>query len=210
MSTINAMYEVEFRCHFNNLEGAYRILPFLNSCLHRKVTWKGSFYGKELFQSGRLLRITDVVEGGNTRYYIVWKGPDIGKFTNIRQEMVEEITTGIDDSAVLTLLGGRKSISGREEAIQEVEQLGYHRFMSWTGTDITGYYEPLGLNMKLMTCAILKWPIIVEIEKMAKNKEAALMVELELEEVSKRFKLVDYLVKQEPPTLLFEVTFGTK
>ena len=206
----STLYEVEIRCQFDNPEEAYQTLPFMRSCLHRQVTWNGTFYGLELFKSGRVLRITDVVLGKNTQYYLVWKGPDTGKFANIRQEIVEDITTGIANSTIMSFLGGRERIRSKNEAIQELEMLGYHRFMSWTGSDLTGYYDPYGISVKLMSCAMLKWPLLVEIEKSANTQEEATRYESELYELSRQFQLQGHLVREEPPSLLYAGLFGNE
>jgi adenylate cyclase class IV len=206
----NAPFEVEFRCHFDSPEKAYEVLPFLRSCLHRKFTWTGTFYGLELFQSGQLLRIAEVIEGEDKQCYVTWKGPDTGKFANIRQEIVENITAGITDSRVLGLLGGKEHLQDKNEVIRELERLGYHQFMSWSGIDVTGFYELDAINVKLMSCEILKWPWLVEIEKMASTKEEAARCERELHELSLQFRLQEYLVKEEPPSLLYEKVFGHK
>lgn len=60
MITQNALFEIEIRCHFGSDEEAYRVLPFLNSCLQNENTWVTTFYGIELFRSGQLLRASDV------------------------------------------------------------------------------------------------------------------------------------------------------
>ena len=210
MDLKNAPFEVEFRCRFDNPEDAYQVLPFMRSCLQSKVVWSGTFYGRELFQSGQVLRISDVVEGNNTQYYLCRKGPDTGKFANIRQEITENINAGIADSAILSSLGGRKPIRNKTEAIQELEGLGYYRFMSWSGVDITGFYEPYGINVKLMSCEMLQWPWLVEIEKMAATEEEASRCQSELFELSREFRLQRHLVKEEPPSLLYASVFGRK
>ena len=210
MALKNALFEVEFRCHFNNPDDTYPALPFMRSCLHRQVAWTGTFYGLELFQSGWVLRITDVVEGEDTRCYIGWKGPDTGKFANIRQEIVEDITVGIADSTILSLLGGRERIQNKNEAIQELERLGYHRFMSWRGIDITGYYKPYDISVKLMSCAMLKWPFLVEIEKTADTEEEANRCEQDLYKLCGQFQLQSRLVREEPPSLLYDTVLNPK
>jgi hypothetical protein len=82
--------------------------------------------------------------------------------------------------------------------------------MSWRGADLLGDYKPLGVSMKLMTCRTLKWPVLVEIEKSAKTKEEALVSENELRAFCDRFGLNDRLVRDEPPTLLYEARFRQK
>jgi adenylate cyclase class IV len=210
MTLENALFEVEFRCHFNNPDDVYQALPFMRSCLHHQVAWSGTFYGLELFQSGRVLRITDVVEGEDTRCYIGWKGPDTGKFANIRQEIVGDITDGITDSTILSFLGGRERILTKNEAIQELESLGYNRFMSWMGTDLTGNYEPYGISVKLMSCAMLKWPFLVEIEKMATTEEEANQCEQALYKLCDQLQLQSRLERKEPPSLLYDTVFNPK
>lgn len=210
MNLNNASFEVEFRCHFNNPENAYDVLPFMRSCLKCRVPWSGTFYGRELFESGRVLRIAEVANGGDTEYYLTWKGPDTGKFANIRQEIGENITTGIANSSVLGLLKGIGRFQNKDEVIRELERLGYYQFMSWSGVDITGFYEPDNINVKLMSCEMLKWPCLVEIEKMASTKEEAVRCENELFDLSRKFQLQEYLVKDEPPDLLYTNIFGHK
>ncbi len=205
----NVPFEIEFRCHFNNPDDAYRALPFLHSCLHQRVTWNGTFYGRELFQSGQLLRTAKVYERDNDVFYLTWKGQDIGKFANIRQEIVEDITTGITNSTILNLLGGGKNIQNKNEVIQELERLGHYRFMSWSGVDTFGFYEPYNINVDLMSCEILRYPLLVEIEKTAATEEDSYQCESELEELSRQFRLEGYLVREEPPLLLYTSIFGS-
>ena len=151
-----------------------------------------------------------MVEGEDTQCYIGWKEPDTGKFANIRQEIVEDITVGIADSTILSFLGGRERIQNKNEAIQELERLGYHRFMSWTGTDLTGYYKPYDISVKLMSCTMLKWPFLVEIEKTADTEEEANQCEQALYKLCGQFQLQSRLVREEPPSLLYDTAFNHK
>jgi hypothetical protein len=82
--------------------------------------------------------------------------------------------------------------------------------MSWRGADFFGDYKPLDVSMKLMTCRTLRWPVLVEIEKSAKSKKEALVRENELRSFCDRFGLNDRLVREEPPTLLYEARFPQK
>jgi hypothetical protein len=203
LSLKETVYEVEFRCHFENTAEAYRALPFLQACLTRRIEWVTAFYGIDFFRSGRLLRVADVTSDKNTRTYLGWKGPDTGHFANIRREIDEDITAGIDDSVILDLLGGNHSLSARNEVIQELERLGHHRFMAFEGINITGKYEPLGLSLKLMPCAVLKWPLMLEIEKTAGSEAEAIQCEKGLYDLCFQYQLQDRVVREEPPTLLF-------
>ncbi len=208
MTSQDALYEVEVRCHFNDADEVYQTLPFLNSCLEHEATWVTAFYGLELFQSGQLLRAGEAVIDKETRHFLGWKGPDIGKFANIRQELHEEITSGITNSAILKHLGGNDNVGSSDEVIQELERLGYDRFMSFGGIDLTGYYEPYGISLKLMNCEMLKWPLLVEIEKTANNEEEAIRCEEALRKLCGQFQLQGRLVREEPPSLLYDSLFN--
>lgn len=70
------LYEVETRVYFNNSEEAYSALPFLKGCLINKSEWKTSMYGKELFNSDKILRTSGIKTNGITRYYIGYKLQD--------------------------------------------------------------------------------------------------------------------------------------
>jgi len=208
MAKTKELFEVEFRCHFNSPEDAYHTLPFLRSCLKRRVPWTGTLYGLELFKSGQILRTGRTNEDGKIYDYITWKGPDTGGFCNIRREIGENITNGISSSTILKMLGGKRSIQNKDEAVQELERLGYHPFMSWEGVDTYGYFQPHNINVKLMSCEILKWPWIVEFEKTAETEQEATKREVELYEFSREFWLWKHIFKEEPTQLLYEKVFG--
>jgi adenylate cyclase class IV len=206
--TLQPEFEVEFRCHFDGPEDAYRALPFLRSCLTRRVPWSGTYYGLELFRAGKVLRMSEVSEDNKTQYYIAWKGPDTGKFCNIRREMEEIIGESTAGSPILEMLGGKADPKSKDEVAQELERLGYHQFMSWSGVDSLGYYEPYDIKVKLMSCPVLKYPWIVEMEKMAATEAEASQCEKELDELSRKLELQDRVFREEPPQLLYEKIFG--
>ncbi|MBU5677077.1 hypothetical protein KQI88_11710 [Alkaliphilus sp. MSJ-5] len=74
--------------------------------------------------------------------------------------------------------------------------------MSLSGTNITGHHEKLQIDFKLMKCSILKYPLLLEIEKSAETIEEALRQELVLEDFITKYKLESRIIKEEPPTLL--------
>jgi adenylate cyclase class IV len=203
-------YEVEFRCRFDSPEDAYRALPFLQLSLTRRVPWTSTMYGLDFFQSGKLLRIGEGTYNGKIQYFLSFKGPDIGNFCNIRQEIDENITEGITGSIILRTLGGKTNLKTRDEAALELERLGYKPFMSWSGVDILGVYQPFGINVKLMSATVLEWPCIVEIEKIAAAEEEARQCEIELQKICRQFHLESRLLKTEPPQLLYDKVFGHK
>ena len=188
-------------------DDVYQALPFTRSCLQHKNTWITAFHGLELFKLGQLLRTGDVFIDKDIRHFLNWKGPDIGKFTNIRQEFEEEITPATTKSTIIRSLGGRENISGISEVIQELERLGHHRFMSFEGTNLAGYYKSYNISVKLMSCAALKWPLMVEIEQTANTEEEAVQCEQTLRELCDQLQLHNRLVREEPPSLLYDALF---
>jgi hypothetical protein len=86
-------------------------------------------------------------------------------------------------------------------------RLGHHKFMSFRGHDLFGNYERFDFSVKLMTCHLLRWPVLLEVEKVATTREEALIREAELREFCDRFDLHDRLVREEPPTLLYATRF---
>ena len=197
-------YEVEIRCHFSNADEAYRTIPFLRACLKHEMVWFSGIYGEDFFKAGKLLRMSKTTVDGETKYFMGWKGSNTGTFANIREEIDEVITNGITISRILEKLGSQNLTMPRNKISAELKKLGHRRFMSWRGADLFGDYKPLDVSMKLMTCRTLKWPVMVEIEKSAKTKEEARVRENELRAFCDRFGLNDRLVREEPPTLLYE------
>ena len=196
------LYEIETRVYFNSQEEAFNTLPFLHDCLKKQTEFETRMYGIKLFNSGKILRVSDVKDNNTTKVYLGYKEPDIGKIFNIRNEIDEEITYGITESFILQSIEGIKKAVNIRNINQLLESLGHKQFMSLTGTNITGYYEKLQIDLKLMKCSILKYPLILEIEKSAENLEEAFRQELELKNFITEYKLESRIVKEEPPTLL--------
>jgi adenylate cyclase class IV len=205
---MKTQYEVEIRCHFNSAAEAFTALPFLQGCLGHSMVWSSNICAPELFQAGLLLRMSKTTIDGKPKYFLGWKGPDTGSFANIREEIDEVITDGIADSLILHKLGIRKGFLTREQIRKELKSRGLGRFMAFRGGDRFGYYEPLGLHLKLMGCRALKWPVLVEFEKTAHSLKETKSRESELREFCDSFGLNDRLVREEPPTLLYEARFG--
>jgi hypothetical protein len=202
----NTVYEVEFRCHFESVDEASAYLPFLLTGLKRRCTWKTAIHGLSYFQSGKLIRTAGVVDDRGPKYYVGWKGPDTGKFANIRQELDEEITPKTY-SNILRYLGGKAQVNNLNDVIGELDRLGHRQFMQFEGEDSSGYDEKYGVQLKLMTCRKLKWPLIVEIEKSAGTIEDTARCEQSLYALCQEFHLQGHVVREEPPTLLYNVMF---
>jgi hypothetical protein len=203
-----AQYEIEFRCQFTSDEEAYQVLPFLKASLKRAYTWFDNYHGLAVFQSGRVLRVSGVSGPQGRQYFLGWKGPDHGRFANFRREFNEETTGQIAHSAILRHFCQAKRAFTPPEIEPELDRAGYTQFMTYSGDSLTGRDEERGLNTKLMHCAILRWPIMVELEKIAATQAEALECQRQLEEISLRYNLERRLVKEEPGTLLYQKLFN--
>lgn len=203
----NVTYEVETRVYFSSDEEAFKLLPFLKKDLKRKAAWVTNTYGLDLFKSGSLLRASEVHSDGQMRAYIGYKQPDTGTFCNIRIELDEEITDELQDSTVLKAINA-EDVSINPGNVDEIlASLGYAKFMTFKGDNLTGYNEEYDVALKLMHCNTLEYPIMLEIEKSAGSAEEALKAEEELKELVNRLGLSDRVVRKEPPTLLYEALF---
>ena len=202
-----AHYEIEFRCQFNNDAEAYRILPFLKASLNKEYTWFDNYHGMEVYQRGEVLRASGVDGVSGKRFFLGWKGPDQGRFANLRRELDEETTGGLVDSAILQQFCGVLKTWTADEVAPALERAGYLKFMHYEGHSLTGRDEKLGVNTKLMHCPVLKWPLLVELEKLANSESEARQCEKDLEAICRDYNLTQYLVKEEPGTLLYQATF---
>jgi len=198
------MYEIETRVYFDSQEEAFDTLPFLQECLKNKIEWKTRMYGAELFNLGKILRVSDFEHNGMKRAYLSYKEQDIGEIFNIRKEIDEEITLGISDSYILRLIDGAEQEISMENISQILESLGHKQFMILKGTNLTGCYEKSQIDLKFMECTILKYPLLLEIEKSAEALEEALKKELELKNFIAEYKLENRVVRKEPPALIKE------
>lgn len=208
MENYMLQYEVEIRCHFAVLDEVYQSLTFFRESIYSEATWNTGIYGLLLFNSGELLRVGEVHIGDETKIFLRWKSQDAGTFANIRTEIGDEITNGIKDSLVLRQLGGQSGFLTAKQVIEELDRLGHYRFMGFKGHDWYGKYEPLDIEIKMMHCPILKWPLLVEFEKIAGTIEEAKIYETELESFTRQFGFEDRLIHDEPPTLLYSVMFA--
>lgn len=196
--------EVETRVFFTSPEEAFSRIPFLKEALTRKNRWSTTHYGFQLFSEDQVLRINQTIEDDwHFRFFLGWKGKDCGKFANIREEIDEEITNGIEDSRIFSLLGGATSHASPESVLNELNRLGFDAFMTFHGCNQTGFYQELGIDLKLMNCPSLSTPYIVEIEKTASHMSDALSKEEDLRRIVDELGLTNRLIHEEPPTLFY-------
>ncbi len=62
----------------------------------------------------------------------------------------------------------------------------------------------LKVNLKIMFCDYLIFPILLEIEFIASNKGRAFFYEKVIEEIAGNYKLINKIIKKEPPQILFD------
>ncbi|HSW57414.1 MAG TPA: hypothetical protein VLH15_03355 [Dehalococcoidales bacterium] len=203
-----AKYEIEFRCHFSSREESYQMLPFLKSSLGLEYDWFDSYHGLDIYRSGQVLRVGGILEKGYTRTFLGWKGEDSGSFANIRREYNEEVSGGVQESQIMRQFCQKAGAFRAEEIEPALDRAGYTQFMAYKGNSLVGRDASLGVNTKLMFCAILKWPVLVELEKIAGSLAEAQECQKELYRISRQFNLENHLVKEEPGTLLYQKTFG--
>ena len=202
-------YEIEIRFCVAHPEEAYTLLPFLEQSLGAPKVWATEIVGRAIYESGRLLRLGRVPPEGNTRYYLGYKGEDIGKVANIRQEWGEEITTGIEQSAILANLGLTGAYSTHAAVVDALRAAGHELFMGFAGVDRLGYYAPLEIHTKLCQCAaILDEQFLIELEMNATSLEDARAAEQQLLALAEEYGIRDRLFRDEPPTMLYQRTFG--
>jgi adenylate cyclase class IV len=195
--------EVETRFFFKDQAEAFDILPFLAPCFTRNNRWKTVHFGPDLFQTDIMLRIGESQRETGNRIFLGWKGPDRGSFANIRAELDEEISAGIVDSQILTILGGEPQKTSALTVAEELIRLGHTPFMEFTGENRFGFYEQLNLHLKLMSCPVLAHPFMLEIEKTAVTDAEGLELERELLAFTRQYRLEDRVVRDEPTTLLY-------
>jgi hypothetical protein len=82
--------------------------------------------------------------------------------------------------------------------------LGYSEFMSFSGRSLIGFLDDWKLSIKLMFCKFIEFPVILEIEREAKTKNDISQLIYELMEFSNKYNLINRIVNDEPPTLLYK------
>jgi hypothetical protein len=155
-----------------------------------------------------VLRASGVSGIHGKRYFLGWKGHDRGRFANLRREFNEETSGRIENSVIMRYICKTQKVYLPEEIEPALDLAGYTKFMSYQGHGLTGRYEALGVNTKLMHCQSIRWPILVELEIIAATQAEARKCQNQLERICHDFRLEDHLVKEEPGTLLYQKTFG--
>lgn len=202
----NLHYEVETRVYFESYEEALDKAVFLKDCLKREVDWTTYMFGPELYKSGRLLRMSRVEGKNHRKFWLGYKDKDIGKLYNVRAELDENITGGVQCSEVLKASCGGDYPVSPENVFELLEKLGHKQFMAFSGKNFVGEFE--GFSLKLMNCEVLKHKWLLEIEMGSADVDGAHSKEKELKSFADRWKMQDRIVMEEPPALLFEAIYS--
>lgn len=202
-------YEIEIRFIVDSPAEAFALLPFLEESLGGPRPWATAMIGRDVYESGRLLRLARVPPTGNTRYHLGYKEADLGTVANIRQEWGEDITDGIDRSAILAALSLAATYGSRAAILDTLRQAGYTAFMEFAGVDRLGYAVQHDLHTKLCQCtAILDDRYLIELEMNATTLEDARAAERKLLQLAETYGITDRLFRDEPPTMLYKRVFG--
>lgn len=197
-------YEIEIRFVVDTPDEAFQLLPFLEASLGSPKRWKTDIIGEQIFRDGRLLRIGQVYDEENVCSFLGYKGPDVGRFANIRQEWGEEITGGIVNSTILRKMKIDDDFSSAEAVTSALSRAGHRSFMSFSGEDSLGFYEPLSIHTKLCRCQdIVGERTLIELELSANSPSDAESAEIRLMEIARQYNLTKMLLRDEPPTLLY-------
>ncbi len=202
---IPSTYEVETRFRFLCPDEVWDVLPMFQSHIRQEVEWHTIHYGQTLFKADQILRINHTIRQGKSSSSLGWKEPDQGKSVNIRIEIEEAVTQGIQNSNILTRLGCDKAFDTPAALATELVSLGHPKFMEFFGRNLTGEYEPHGFHLKLMLASdpFLGYPLLFEIEKTAHSPEQAAEFEKEITEFVRDHRLEERVIREEPPTLLY-------
>lgn len=201
-------YEIEIRFRIDSERGAYALLPFLEESLGEPAIWSTDILSRPIYEAGKLLRIGRVPTTQGTRLFLGAKGPDVGRSANIRQEWGEEITHGASGSTILALVGIHGDFVTGQAVAEALTAAGHLPFMTFSGADRLGFYAPLQLHTKIMRCEkILGDDVLIELELAASSLEAAREAEAKLHAIAEEYGITNLLLREEPPTLLFQHTF---
>ena len=198
-------YEVEIRFIAETAEEAFTTVPFLEASLGESKEWSTEILDRSIFEDGRLLRVGWAQSGDVRLDFIGFKGPDEGRVANIRQEWGEEISDGIVDSQIMALLGLSATFATADAIRKTLVDAGHVPFMSFSGVDRLGHHAPLAIHTKLARCpAILDDRVLVELEMEANTLTEAESAERSLLNIAEQYNIVERLVRDEPPTMLYK------
>lgn len=227
-------YEVETRLKFNNKYEILDVFPQFKNLNFKRLKWNTIILSKPIFLTGRQLRISDVILDDQTYTYLGFKEEDIGSFCNIRAEIDEQISNlqefgkksiiinkvlksvqnpennkiiTIDDFLKVYNLDKFLFFEGESEiaSIELSNIINREKLLQNLKVEKVYKLDELKLNLKIMYCNYLKYPLLFEIEMIAKNKKQAFLFEKIIEEIADLYNLKEQVIRKEPPILLFEI-----
>lgn len=207
MIKIKSIYEVESRFHFKDEEEIFEKLPFIKDSLKTDLKWESLHYGHRLFKEDIVLRMSTVDYASSKMQSISYKEEDLGEKINVRREYSEIINEELLQSKIINILGGNRAVNSWSGITEELLELGHKKFMSFRGQSRVGHYGPLNLDIKIMYCSALRYPLLLELEKAASDIEDAKIKSRELWELIEEYELKDKMIIKEPPTLLYETIY---
>jgi len=204
---IKSIYEVESRFQFKDEEEIFVKLPFVKNSLKTDLKWESIHYGPRLFKEDIVLRMSTVDYANSKMQSISYKEADLGEKINVRREYSEIINEELLQSKIINILGGNRAVNSWSGITEELLELGHKNFMSFRGQSRVGHYGPLNLDIKIMYCSALRYPLLLELEKAASDIEDAKVKSRELWELIEEYELKDKMIIKEPPTLLYETIY---
>ena len=204
---MNFNYEVETRFYFKDEHELNDKLPFLKKYFDREIEWRTKHYGLDLFKQDIILRINESSVDNSNFVTLGYKERDIGGEINIRKEYDEDIRNGIVNSSILGKLGLINSLKSVDDIEMLLERKGFGKFMSFNGRSILGYFKDLNFSLKLMMCKSIGVPCILEIERVSKSFKDVDKHKLDILKFVNEYNLLNILLKDEPPTLLYKKLF---
>jgi len=203
----NYIYEVETRFYFKNEAEVYKLLPFVKDSFQKNIIWETWHFGENLHKEDIILRLNKSIVNNNKIYYMLcFKEKDISEsnLINIRKEYEEDISDGFISNIYANNLKGECTLLNKDNVMLKLSILGYSEFMSFSGRSLIGFLDDWKLSIKLMFCKFIEFPVILEIEREAKTKNDISQLIYELMEFSNKYNLINRIVNDEPPTLLYK------
>jgi hypothetical protein len=205
----NFLYEVETRFHFKDKDEVFSFLPDFRTSFTKSINWETWHYGKHLFHKDIILRIGKSIDSQGDYFSLGYKEKDISQnIINIRKELNENIDQPIYSKIYSDILKGNKLIISKDNIFKKLFALGYSEFMYFKGNSLLGYNDKYKIDIKLMFCNDIKYPVLLEIEKTTPYRDDVLKLSNELLNFSYTHKLNDFMLKEEPPKLLFDAIYS--
>lgn len=196
------MNELELRFWLGPGESTQSIIRTSTIDYSARSGWRTNFFGKELFDQGELLRITETKGNDESGFWVTWKSRDIGHVANNRREIQKELRRG-QRSVTLEVNHLGELQLPEWSYFNDVSYIGaYTKFMGFSGFSYHGVALDGLISIKEMHCDSISLPILVELESEGNEVDEIAFIE--------RVKsilpnpILKRIVKIEPPGLLYQ------